>query len=71
MFSNICSLISRENDENCVVDNMFTVFWFNKQNEFENSGYVVFKIYMDQLGNKGGWGATLPATPLNRYLKAT
>ena len=35
MFSNICSLISRENDENCVVDNMSTVFWFNKQNEFE------------------------------------
>jgi hypothetical protein len=29
------SLISKENYENCVVDNMFTVFWFNKQNEFE------------------------------------
>jgi hypothetical protein len=29
------SLISKENDENCVVDNMYTVFWFNKQNEFE------------------------------------
>ena len=40
MFSNICSLISRENDENCVVDNMSTVFWFNKQNEFENSIYL-------------------------------
>ena len=35
MFSNMYSLISKENDENCVVDNMFTVFWFNKQNEFE------------------------------------
>jgi hypothetical protein len=35
MFSNMYSLISKENDENCVVDNMYTVFWFNKQNEFE------------------------------------
>ncbi len=36
MFSNMYSLISKEkNDDNCVVDNMFTVFWFNKQNEFE------------------------------------
>ena len=35
MFSNMYSLISKKNDENCVVDNMYTVFWFNKQNEFE------------------------------------
>jgi|LakMenE18May11ns_1017448.scaffolds.fasta_scaffold8660624_1 hypothetical protein len=34
MFSNMYSLISKENYENCVVDNMYTVFWFNKQNEF-------------------------------------
>jgi hypothetical protein len=27
--------MKRKNDENCVVANMFTVFWFNKQNEFE------------------------------------
>jgi hypothetical protein len=24
-----------ENDENCVAANMYTVFWFNKQNEFD------------------------------------
>jgi hypothetical protein len=27
--------MKRKNDENCVVANMYTVFWFNKQNEFE------------------------------------
>ncbi len=28
--------MKRKNDENCVVADMCTVFWFNKQNEFEN-----------------------------------
>jgi hypothetical protein len=37
----MCSLISRENDGNCVVDNMFTVFWFNKQNEFEKKIHIM------------------------------
>jgi hypothetical protein len=27
--------MKRKNDENCVVANVYTVFWFNKQNEFE------------------------------------
>ncbi len=27
--------MKRKNDENCVVANMYTVFWFNKQNEFD------------------------------------
>jgi hypothetical protein len=27
--------MKRKNDENCVVANMYAVFWFNKQNEFE------------------------------------
>ncbi len=37
MCSNMHPLIWKEkNDENCVVTNMYTVFWFNKQNEFEH-----------------------------------
>jgi hypothetical protein len=27
--------MKRKNYENCVVANMYTVFWFNKQNEFD------------------------------------
>ncbi len=27
--------MKRKNDENCVVANMYAVFWFNKQNKLE------------------------------------
>jgi hypothetical protein len=36
--------MKRKNDENCVVANMYTVFWFNKQNEFVNDLDSRFKI---------------------------
>ncbi len=48
MFSNMYSLKSKENDENCVADSMYTVFWFNKQNEFdsiENNAKIASKNY--------------------------
>jgi hypothetical protein len=47
MFSNMYSLISKENDENCVVDNMLTVFWFNKQNEFENQNNKITASFVE------------------------
>jgi hypothetical protein len=33
--------MKRKNDENCVVANMYAVFWFNKQNEFVNVRWKV------------------------------
>jgi hypothetical protein len=41
MFSNLYPLTWKENDENCVVANVYTVFWFNKQNEFETESFSV------------------------------
>ncbi len=41
MFSISTHWYQKKNDENCVVDNMYTVFWFNKQNEFEHSQHLL------------------------------
>ena len=41
--------MKRKNDENCVVANMFTVFWFNKQNEFEiNFGDAFWLLFCQE-----------------------